>query len=263
MPDLFLRTITSALRSTAILVALTAVAPTGATAQAPSLGNNAYGVPLSQGTGYPAAGADRLVQSQPGLEAIRPGLPAVIAIQPSGGQSAGGQPANGSANPAPASPFDSGQFLFPTLGLPPGLRAPEPTPEVRREYGQFVEREIAPENTIYVVMGRAKVVVLRERPARIYIPDENVATVQVVTDKQLTIVGKKPGTTVLNLWFENRSDPLSYLIVALADPELLEAEAKAKAYVQSLKRLEAPNQGCVPRQRRSALARRRESRGPR
>ena len=100
-----------------------------------------------------------------------------------------------------ASPFDPTQFRLPTLGLPPGLGTPEPTPEVKKEYGQFVEREIAPENTIQVVVGRAKVIVLREKPRRIYIPDENVAGFQIVTDQEFAVVGKKTGRTVLNLWF--------------------------------------------------------------
>ena len=77
----------------------------------------------------------------------------------------------------------------------------------RREYGQFVEREIAPENTIQVVVGRAKVIVLREKPRRIYVPDENVAGFQIVTDQEFAVVGKKPGRTVLNLWFPDPRDP--------------------------------------------------------
>ena len=154
-----------------------------------------------------------------------------------------------------ASPFDPTQFRLPTLGLPPGLGTPEPTPEIKREYGQFVEREIAPENTIQVVVGRAKVIVLREKPRRIYIPDETVAGFQIVTDQQFAIVGKKIGRTVLNLWFpdpRNPNDPnrdrtLSYLVVVLPDPERAaldvlqerkRLEAQVKAYTQALKVLE-------------------------
>ena len=162
-----------------------------------------------------------------------------------------------SANPVPgiASPFDPTQFRLPTLGLPPGLSTPEPTPEIKREYGQFVEREITPENTIQVVVGRAKVIVLREKPRRIYIPDENVAAFQVVTDQQFAVVGKKVGRTVLNLWFPDPRDPsdknkdriLSYMVVVLPDPEraaldVLEErkrlEGEVKAFQQALKALE-------------------------
>ena len=153
------------------------------------------------------------------------------------------------------SPFDPSQFRLPTLGLPPGLGIPEPTAEIKREYGQFVEREIAPENTIQVVVGRAKVIVLREKPRRIYAPDENMAGIQIVTDEEIAIVGKKQGTTVLNLWFPDPRDPnnpqkdrtLSYMVVVLPDPEraALEVlaerkrlEAQVKAFEQALKVLE-------------------------
>jgi len=144
---------------------------------------------------------------------------------------------------------------LPTLGLPPGLGTPEPTPEVQREYGQFVEREISPENTIQIVAGRAKVIVLREKPRRIYIPDETVAGFQIVTDRQFAVVGKKVGRTVLNLWFPDPRDPndpnkdrtLSYMIVVLPDPERAaldvlqerkRLEAQVTAFQQALKVLE-------------------------
>ena len=71
----------------------------------------------------------------------------------------------------------------------------------------------------------------------------------------MAIVGKKPGTTVLNLWFPDPRDPnnpqkdrtLSYMVVVLADPEraALEVlaerkrlEAQVKAFEQALKVLE-------------------------
>ena len=154
-----------------------------------------------------------------------------------------------------ASPFDPSQWRLPTLGLPPGLGTPEPTPEIKREYGQFVEREILPENTIQVVVGQAKVIVLREKVRGICAPDETVANFQIVTDLEFAVVGKKPGRTVLNLWFPDPHDPndpqkdrtLSYMVVVLADPEraaleVLEErkrlEAQVKAFEQALKVLE-------------------------
>ncbi|MGO9108436.1 MAG: pilus assembly protein N-terminal domain-containing protein [Thermoguttaceae bacterium] len=205
--------------------------------------------------------AERLAQNSVGPEIIRPGIPAIQVPLPSGAGSAGVSPAG--AQPSEAaramqgigSPFDPSQFRLPTLGLPPGLGTPEPTAETKREFGQFVEREIAPENTIQVVVGRAKVLVLREKPRRIYAPDENIAGIQVVTDMEISVVGKKQGTTVLNLWFPDPRDPnnpqrdrtLSYMVVVLADPEraALEVlaerrrlEAQVKAFEQALKVLE-------------------------
>jgi pilus assembly protein CpaC len=143
------------------------------------------------------------------------------------------------------------------------LGTPEPTPEIQREYGQFVEREIRPENTIQIVAGQAKVIVLREKPRRIYIPDENVAGFQIVTDQQFAVVGKKIGRTVLNLWFPdprspndpNRDRTLSYLVVVLPDPERAaldvlqerkRLEAQVKAYSQAIKVLEGEIKEAFP-----------------
>ncbi len=229
------------------------------------------GNPLAIGS-QPLSGGplERLAQNPGGPEIIRPGISAVQGSPPSGvSQSvvapAGAQPPAEPARPLQglASPFDPSQFRLPTLGLPPGLGTPEPTPEIKREYGQFVEREIAPENTIQVVVGRAKVIVLREKPRRIYIPDEGVAGIQVVTDQEFAIVGKKPGRTVLDLWFADARDPndpkkdrtLSYMVAVLPDPERAaldvlqerrRLEAQVKAFQQALKVLEREIKAAFP-----------------
>ena len=174
------------------------------------------------------------MQNPAGPEIIRPSIPILQGTQPPGTGPSGLSPAGVPPPPEPAqpteafaSPFAPSQYRLPTLGFPPGLGTPKPTPEITKEYGRFVEREIVPENTIQVVVGRAKVIVLREKPRRIYVPDENVAGFQIVTDQEFAVVGKKPGTTVLDLWFpdpRNPNDPtrdqtLSYLVVVQADPE--------------------------------------------
>jgi pilus assembly protein CpaC len=208
--------------------------------------------PIAQA--WPGSQAERLAQNTAATEVIRPSVPSTQSIQPS---NVNVQPVSETLNrlQGVASPFDSTQFRLPTLGLPPGLGTPEPTPEIKREYGQFVEREITPENTIQIVAGRAKVIVLREKPRRIYIPDETVAGLQIVTDQQFAVVGKKVGRTVLNLWLSDPREPndsskdhtLSYLVVVLPDPEraaldVLEErkrlEAQVKAFEQALKVLE-------------------------
>jgi len=204
------------------------------------------------GQPWPGGQTERLAQNTTATEVIRPGVPAAQGTPPSNVQST---PESANRLPGGASPFDPSQFRLPTLGLPPGLGTPEPTPEVQREYGQFVEREISPENTIQIVAGRAKVIVLREKPRRIYIPDETVAGFQIVTDRQFAVVGKKVGRTVLNLWFPDPRDPndpnkdrtLSYMIVVLPDPERAaldvlqerkRLEAQVTAFQQALKVLE-------------------------
>ncbi len=214
--------------------------------------------PGSGSSGDSLAGpTERVAQNTTGLEIIRPGTPAIQLGPPSGTAPAatGSSPQPAGPAQAAASPFDPSQFRLPTLGLPPALSTPEPTPEIKREYGQFVEREIAPENTIHVIVGRAKVIVLREKPRRIYAPDENVANFQIVTDEELAIVGKKPGTTVLNLWFPDPRDPnnpqrdriLSYSVTVQSDPdraaldllaERRRLEAQLKGFEQAIKALE-------------------------
>jgi pilus assembly protein CpaC len=235
-------------------------------ASATSGDSNAPSVAGPWSTGGPT---ERVAQNAVGAEIIRPGIPAIQVPLPSGAGVSGASTAATQPSEATGalqgigSPFDPSQFRMPTLGLPPGLGIPEPTPETKREYGQFIEREIAPENTIQVVVGRAKVIVLREKPRRIYAPDESIAAIQIVTDLELAVVGKRQGTTVLNLWFPDPSDPnnpqkdrtLSFMVVVLNDPEraALEVlaerkrlEAQVKAFEQALKVLEKEIKAAFP-----------------
>lgn len=115
------------------------------------------------------------------------------------------------------------------LGLPPELRTPQPTPEVRRRYGQFIEQTITPDNTLSVVVGRTVVLQLKATPKRIYIPNEDIARIEILDrvdgrGRQLAVVGRAVGTTVLNLWFPDPDAPekehvLSYLVRVVEDPE--------------------------------------------
>ena len=93
------------------------------------------------GQPWPGSPAERLAQNTAVTEIIRPGVPAAQGTQPSNVP-----PTPESANPLTGigSPFDPSQFRLPTLGLPPGLGTPEPTPEIQREYGQFVEARNPP-----------------------------------------------------------------------------------------------------------------------
>jgi len=212
----------------------------------------------------------RVAQEAAPPEILRPG----VIIQPSGQPpialpstiSVDGSQSSQSAQQPPAggaSPFDPTQFRMPTLGLPEGMKIPVASAEVKKQYGQFVEREISPEETIKVVLGRAKVIDLREKPRRIYIPDENVAGFQVITDTQFALVGKKVGTTVLNLWFADPNSPndpkkdrtLSYLIIIAPDLERSAfelqqqrevLEARVKSYQQAIKKVQSELKDAFP-----------------
>ncbi len=200
-----------------------------------------------------AAGPGARLAQKPGApEIIRPAAPPAPPAPPAAAQPAAEPaPARGAA----ASPFAPGQFRLPTLGLPPGLGIPEPTPEAKKAFARFVEREIDPENTIQIVEGRAKKIKLREKPRRIYIPDESVASLQVITDQEFAVSARKQGSTVLDLWFADPANPgdptkdheLEYLVVVLPDlerpalellAERRRLEAQAKAFQEALRVLE-------------------------
>jgi pilus assembly protein CpaC len=193
--------------------------------------------------------ADRLAQNPIGPEIIRPSVPANPSAQPS-------------APPATTEPADRFQGLLPVAGPPPVL-GPVPTPEVQRDYAQFADGQITPKDTIEVVVGRAVVKVLSAKPRRIFMPNEDYAIYQVVTDQQIAIVGKKGGRTVLDLWFpdpNNPNDPskdraLSYMIVVLPDTgqsdlmrwqERRRMEAELDSYRKALKVLEVQIKEAFP-----------------
>lgn len=192
---------------------------------------------------------DRVAQAPAAPDAVPPAAAPAYASTTAGGNQ---QPPLTAESPVPEpSPFINGMSRFPTLALPPGLNTPTPTPQVEAKFDQFVEQEVSPEDTLQIVAGRAKVLVFREPPRRVYIPREDIAEYQVITPTQLAIVGKKIGTATLSLWFADPNAPndpakdhlLSYLIAVLPDPQatLLERkrlEAEVKAYEASLKILE-------------------------
>ena len=170
-----------------------------------------HSVPVGDLNSSTADNTYRLAQNTAGPEIIRPSSPATPNVQP----------ANPQVAPEPENRF---QNLLPSAGPPPTL-GPVPAAEVEREYARFADGQIEPKETIQVLVGHSVVKVLWEKPRRLYIPNEEYAMCQVVTDQQIAIVGKKPGRTVLDLWFpdpRNPNDPskdraLSYMIVVLPD----------------------------------------------
>lgn len=194
----------------------------------------------------------RLAQRSAGPEVIGTAPPAPGSVAPPSVPTAGETPRPIDAAP---SPFGPSQFRLPTLGLAPGMKTPEPTPQVKKAYGKYVEREVIPENTIQVIEGRAKKIKLREKPRRVYVPDESVAGFQLITDQEFAVVGKKQGSTVLDLWFADPANPtdtnkdqeLEYLVIVVPDVERAalqvmaerqRLESQAKAFQEAMKVLE-------------------------
>ena len=145
-------------------------------------------------------------------------------------------PAPGIENPEgdmipqiPALPegFGRDQVRLPSLGdaaLPLG-KTPVPNAETLQKYGQYVDKVIDPENTFDAIVGRPRVMILKQIPTRFQLEEERIArAIPFFENKQLSITGLRVGTTILNLWFGDPKDPggqtvLSFLVRVLPDPE--------------------------------------------
>lgn len=103
---------------------------------------------------------------------------------------------------------------------------PVPTEKDLEDYRQFIEGVIDPRNTLDLITGRARLILLKQPPTRTQIADPNIATIRVLEPRgdQMTIIGARVGTTVLNLWFpdpmnKDKEKVLSYLVRVFPDPE--------------------------------------------
>jgi pilus assembly protein CpaC len=127
-------------------------------------------------------------------------------------------------------PFADDKVRLPRLAGTGQLGAtPVPTEKDLEEFRQFIEGVVDPRNTLDLIEGRARVILLKATPTRTQIADPTVATFRILEPqgKQMTIIGLKPGITVLNLWFTDPKDKdreriLSYLVRVLPDPEAKE-----------------------------------------
>jgi pilus assembly protein CpaC len=111
-------------------------------------------------------------------------------------------------------------------------KTPTPSPEDFAVQQAKVEGVIDPMFTLDLIEGRARIINLKEIPTQIQLADEGIATFAQLNPRQLSITGKKTGTTVFNMWFADPKDKtkeliLSYLIRVVPDPEVKERLEKA------------------------------------
>ncbi|HVK12249.1 MAG TPA: pilus assembly protein N-terminal domain-containing protein, partial [Gemmataceae bacterium] len=132
--------------------------------------------------------------------------------------------------PAPAGVpgFGPGRDRLSRMGDKGALGStPKPTPEDLKEFGQFIDGVIDPRNTLDVIEGRTRLILLKQTPTQTQIGDDGIAAFNLLGQKQITLLGKKVGTTVLTLWFPDPVDKtkekiLSYLVRVLPDPTIKE-----------------------------------------
>jgi pilus assembly protein CpaC len=108
---------------------------------------------------------------------------------------------------------------------PPAFGAvPQPSAEVRDKFSQWIRQVVDPENTLDLIVGKPRILILKQAPQKVQIPDERVAAYDVLSEKELSVTGVALGTTVLNIWFEDKTVPsghtlLSYFVRVMPDPE--------------------------------------------
>jgi pilus assembly protein CpaC len=113
--------------------------------------------------------------------------------------------------------------------------APRPTAKELAELAKYVKGFGDPTNTIDLIVGRSRLMLLKSTPRQIQIADQTIVTSAVFAAEQVTLFGKTVGITVLNLVFpsvedKNKDAVLSYLVRVFPDPEekkRLEAKYKA------------------------------------
>jgi len=115
------------------------------------------------------------------------------------------------------------------MPLPPAAtrRSSLPTP---KSYAQFVEKTVDPQAEIDLILGRPRLLVFKEAPRRLQIGGDaknEIADYVIITEKEISLLGKAVGNTVLNLWFTDPKDAnkqviLSYLVRVFPDTEAVE-----------------------------------------
>jgi pilus assembly protein CpaC len=134
--------------------------------------------------------------------------------------------------PRQSDPFSEAHPRLSRLGAgvtPPVGTTPIPSKEEEQQRLKYVDRFIDPAYTIELVENQPRLLYLKEVPFRIQVGDETVMTYTIIgqTPRELSLLGRRTGVTVLNLWFGDREDlskqtVLSYKVNVLPDPEAKE-----------------------------------------
>src|SRR5262249_21154918 len=101
----------------------------------------------------------------------------------------------------PVGPFGPGQFRLPLLDERPDYlgKMPQPSKETLARFNKYIEGTVDPANTLDLIQNRARLIILKDTPTRIQLSDESVAAYNLVSPKEITILGRSIGTTVFNM----------------------------------------------------------------
>ena len=104
---------------------------------------------------------------------------------------------------------------------------PKPDQKTLEKYRTYVESIDDPDNTLELVIGRPRILQLKQAPVKFQAVDPSVADIEVIKeskDKAFFVLGKQTGTTVIALFFADPNSPdkfkvLNYLVRVVPDPE--------------------------------------------
>jgi pilus assembly protein CpaC len=118
-------------------------------------------------------------------------------------------------------PFDPSQVRLPLLGS--AGTTPHPSAATLERFKEFVAGTIDPDNTLDLVVGRPRVLVLKQAPIRTFVADPRTVSYTIITPTELSVLGHQVGSSVLSLWFADattgQTRVLSYLVRVIPDPE--------------------------------------------
>ena len=113
----------------------------------------------------------------------------------------------------------------PGIGINPRYCPPKQTdPALIKHYKQFIEEIVDAEVNLDLIKGRTRLMKLKRTPKRIQIGEDSIAGYTLLSTKEVSLMGREIGTTVLTFWFPNAQDPtkddvLSYRVRVGPDPD--------------------------------------------
>jgi pilus assembly protein CpaC len=168
----------------------------------------AAAMPLPSGATAAEASSAAAAQLPPQIPSQAPGLRQPVMVSPFGN-----------------APGRARLWRLPTVQPPLGM-VPKPSDQTKKEFERFIGPITGdPANNLDLIVGRPRLVMVKDAPKRIQIADEHVATYTVMSPSEISIMGRSVGATVLSLWFTDPEDSskqkvLTYLLRVMPDPEM-------------------------------------------
>ncbi len=131
--------------------------------------------------------------------------------------------ANPELPPPKVNNFGPDKVRMPRMGQGPLGSTPQASPDDLKKFNQFIQEVIDPQHTLDLIQARTRIILLKKAPTQIQVADEGIVTYNLLDQKQMIIVGRQVGSTVLTMWFKDDDGKeiiLSYLVRVLPDPEL-------------------------------------------